>query len=235
MDSTLVGAWLGEFARTVEEGEARLTSLDSAIGDGDHGVNMRRGVLHVRRLLLAGEPPDTVGELLTGTGVLLRTHVGGASGALYGSTFQAMGAALPVRHAGAARFGDALEAGLAAVVRLGAAVPGDKTMVDAFEPAVSAFRDVCARGADLGTAVTAAAAAADVGARSTIPMQARKGRASYLGHRSIGHLDPGAASTGMLFRSLAEVVAARRPRPAGARGRKGRRPCVESECSAATT
>jgi dihydroxyacetone kinase-like protein len=168
---------------------------------------------------LKDEPSGTVGELFGTAGMLLRTHVGGASGVLYGSAFQAMGAALPVRRAGAAQLADALEAGLAAMVRLGAAAPGDKTMVDAFAPAVTAFRDACAGGGgDLEAAGTAAAAAAEAGAQSTVPMQARKGRASYLGYRSIGHLDPGAASTEMLFRSLAEKVSGG-PKPVSSRGR----------------
>ncbi|MFJ5999585.1 dihydroxyacetone kinase subunit DhaL [Streptomyces sp. NPDC092370] len=217
MDKALARAWLWAFAMAVEEGEARLTALDSAIGDGDHGVNMRRGMLHVRRLLLKDEPPGTVGELLGMTGLLLRDHVGGAAGVLYGSTFQAMGAALPVHRAGVAQLTAALEAGLATVVRLGAAVPGDKTIFDAFAPAVAAFRDASTAGGDLRAAVTAAAEAAEAGARSTVPMQARKGRASYLGYRSIGHLDPGAASTEMLFRSLADEVTQGPLRPADGR------------------
>ncbi|MFB6838112.1 dihydroxyacetone kinase subunit DhaL [Streptomyces sp. NPDC056361] len=207
-DDALARAWLRGFARAVEEGEDRLTALDSAIGDGDHGINMRRGASHVRRMLLRDQVPGTAGELLDEAGLLLRDHVGGSAGVLYGSAFQAMGAALPGDRAGAVRLGDALQAGLDAVVRLGAAVAGDKTMVDAYAPAVTAFRAVCARGGDLGEAATAAAAAAKTGARSTVPMQARKGRASYLGYRSVGHLDPGAASTEMLFRSLATEVTA---------------------------
>ncbi|WP_330235234.1 dihydroxyacetone kinase subunit DhaL [Streptomyces sp. NBC_00566] len=219
-DNALARAWLRTFARAVEEGEQRLTALDSAIGDGDHGVNMRRGTSHVHRMLARDGTPAATGQLLDEAGVLLRTHVGGASGVLYGGTFQAMGAALLVRRAGMAHLGDALDAGLAAIVRLGAAAPGDKTMVDAFAPAVRAFREVCARGGTMAAAVTAAAAAAEAGARSTIPMQARKGRASYLGHRSVGHLDPGAASTEMLFRSLAEEVVGG-PAPAVAHGWQG--------------
>ncbi|WP_055494384.1 dihydroxyacetone kinase subunit DhaL [Streptomyces sp. TP-A0356] len=224
-DNALARAWLRAFARAVEEGEERLTALDSAIGDGDHGVNMRRGTSRVRRMLLQDGAPTTMGQLLGEAGALLRAHVGGASGVLYGNTFQAMGAALPVHRAGVAHLGDALDAGLAAIVRLGAAAPGDKTMVDAFAPAVTAFHEVCARGGTMGAAVTAAAAAAEAGARSTIPMQARKGRASYLGYRSIGHLDPGAASTEMLFRSLAEEVAGG-PEPALAYGWHGCPPGV---------
>ncbi|MEV6962858.1 dihydroxyacetone kinase subunit DhaL [Streptomyces sp. NPDC051207] len=195
---------MSAFATAVEADRDRLTVLDSAIGDGDHGVNLHRGMSHVR-LLLEDDTPYTVGGLLTEAGALLRTHVGGASGVLYGSALQEMGAALPVPRAEDGQLADALEAGLAAVVRLGAAVPGDKTMVDAFGPAVRAFRERLADG-DLAEAATAAATAAAAGARATIPLHARKGRASYLGYRSIGHLDPGAASTELLFRSLAEAT-----------------------------
>ncbi|MGW8365719.1 dihydroxyacetone kinase subunit DhaL [Streptomyces wedmorensis] len=207
-DDALARAWLRGFARAVEEGEEKLTALDSAIGDGDHGINMRRGTGQVRRMLLRDRAAaESSGELLGEAGLLLRDHVGGAAGVLYGSAFQAIGAALGDR-TGAAQLGDALQAGLDAVVRLGAAAAGDKTMVDAYGPAVTSFRAVCSQGGNLGEATTAAAAAAAAGARTTIPMQARKGRASYLGYRSIGHLDPGAASTAMLFRTLAEEVKA---------------------------
>ncbi|MGY1497379.1 dihydroxyacetone kinase subunit DhaL [Streptomyces sp. QTS52] len=218
MDSVLARDWIWAFATAAHTEKRRLTTLDSAIGDGDHGVNLCRGLSRVRELLLRDEEePGTVGELFTETGALLRSHVGGASGVLYGSAFQAIGGALPVSEVGVDRFADALAAGLAATVKLGAAVPGDKTMVDAFTPAVAAFRDfrsaqpagvgagsrVTARARDLTDAAEAAAVAARDGALATIPMQARKGRASYLGPRSIGHLDPGAASTELLFRSLA--------------------------------
>ncbi|GGY46749.1 dihydroxyacetone kinase subunit DhaL [Streptomyces tanashiensis] len=224
-DNALAVAWLRGFARAVEEDEDRLTALDSAIGDGDHGINMRRGTSHVHRMLLRDGPSGTMGELLDAAGRLLRTHVGGAAGALYGSTFQAMGAALPDGRAGLTGLGDALQEGLTAVVRLGAAAPGDKTMVDAYTPAVAAFREACAHGRSLGEAATAAAEAAAAGARSTVSMQARKGRASYLGYRSVGHLDPGAVSTGMLFRALAEEIT-NGPEPALFYGRIGCLPGV---------
>ncbi|GAA3904796.1 dihydroxyacetone kinase subunit DhaL [Streptomyces lacrimifluminis] len=218
MDSVLARDWIWAFATAAHAEKRRLTTLDSAIGDGDHGVNLCRGLSRVRELLLRDEEaPGAAGELFTETGALLRSHVGGASGVLYGSAFQAIGGALPMSEVDVDRFADALDAGLAATVKLGAAVPGDKTMVDAFTPAVTAFRDfrsaqpadvgtvsqVPARARDLADAAQAAAVAARDGALATIPMQARKGRASYLGPRSIGHLDPGAASTELLFRSLA--------------------------------
>ncbi|MEW2119639.1 dihydroxyacetone kinase subunit DhaL [Streptomyces sp. NPDC005474] len=218
MDSVLARDWIWAFATAAHAEKRRLTTLDSAIGDGDHGVNLCRGLSHVRELLLRDEEePGTVGELFTRTGALLRSHVGGAAGVLYGSAFQAIGGELPMGEIDVDRFADALDAGLVAMVRLGAAVPGDKTMVDAFTPAVSAFRnfrsarpvdvgvtsEIPAGARDLTDAAQVAAVAARDGALATIPIQARKGRASYLGPRSIGHLDPGAASTELLFRSLA--------------------------------
>jgi dihydroxyacetone kinase-like protein len=206
VDGVLARDWLRTFARAAYDNKGHLTNLDSAIGDGDHGVNLCRGLSHVRRWLDDDEAPDSLGGVLSGAGVLLRARVGGASGVLYGSAFQAIGAALPASKADDAQFADALEAGLAVILKLGAASPGDKTMVDAFTPAIEAFRDFSAGAGDLGDAATAAASAAGAGARSTIPLQARKGRASYLGHRSIGYLDPGAASTELLFRSLARVT-----------------------------
>ncbi|MDX3455874.1 dihydroxyacetone kinase subunit DhaL [Streptomyces sp. ME02-8801-2C] len=220
VDSVLARDWLLAFGVAAHAEKRRLTTLDSAIGDGDHGVNLCRGLSRVRELLLKdkdGEAHGTVGELFTDAGALLRSHVGGASGVLYGSAFQAIGGALPVAEVDAVRFADALDAGLAATVRLGAAIPGDKTMVDAFTPAVTAFRDfrswhtltsgqVPCAARDLTDAAEAAAVAARDGALATIPMQARKGRASYLGPRSIGHLDPGAASTELLFSSLARAA-----------------------------
>jgi dihydroxyacetone kinase-like protein len=180
--------------------------LDSAIGDGDHGVNLCRGLSHVCRWLEEGEVPDSVGDVLSEAGVLLLARVGGASGVLYGKAFQAIGAALPAAEADPGQFADALDAGLAVIVKLGAAAPGDKTMVDAFVPALEAFRGSCVEIRCLRRASSAAATAARAGAESTIPLLARKGRASYLGHRSIGYLDPGAASTELLFRSLSEVT-----------------------------
>ncbi|WP_326700552.1 dihydroxyacetone kinase subunit DhaL [Streptomyces sp. NBC_01754] len=206
MDRALAQSWLLAFEEEVHEEKDHLTTLDSAIGDGDHGVNLCRGLSGVRQWLEEGEVPDSPGGVLRESGALLRARVGGASGVLYGGAFSAMGTALPAAEADAAQVGDALAAGLDVIVRLGAAAPGDKTMVDAFTPALAAFRTACAGTGNLGETASAAASAAGAGAWSTIPMQARKGRASYLGHRSVGHMDPGAASTMLLFRSLARVA-----------------------------
>lgn len=204
MDIPLALAWVRELAAAVEKQEARLTELDSAIGDGDHGSNLRRGFTAVLAAL-DGLEPASVGAVLTKTGTTLVSKVGGASGPLYGSAFRAMGAALPGETASAGELAAALAAGLAAIRKLGAAEPGDKTIVDAWTPALAAFEQAAGTGG-LAEAAEAAAAAAEQGALDTVPLQARKGRASYLGPRSIGHQDPGATSTALLFRTLAQVA-----------------------------
>ncbi|MFH9354470.1 dihydroxyacetone kinase subunit DhaL [Kitasatospora sp. NPDC017646] len=203
-DSVLAETWIRAIAAAVEEEEALLTELDSAIGDGDHGSNLRRGFAAVLSAL-DGLQPTGPGAVLTKTGTTLISKVGGASGPLYGKAFRAIGAALP-EPAGPATLAEALAAGLDAVRILGKAEPGDKTIVDAWTPAVAALRAAAAAGATLPEATAAAADAADQGARATIPLRARKGRASYLGERSTGHQDPGATSTALLFRALADVA-----------------------------
>ncbi|MFJ5120704.1 dihydroxyacetone kinase subunit DhaL [Kitasatospora sp. NPDC088548] len=211
-------AWVRAIATAVEKEQDRLTELDSAIGDGDHGSNLRRGFAAVLTAL-DGLDPAGPGALLNRTGTTLISKVGGASGPLYGKAFRAIGAALPdtalpdtalpdAALPDAAALGEALAAGLDAIRALGKAEPGDKTIVDAYTPAVAAYRAAVAAGAGLPGAASAAAAAAEQGARDTVPLQARKGRASYLGPRSIGHQDPGATSTALIFRALAEVTAA---------------------------
>ncbi|MDH6709380.1 dihydroxyacetone kinase-like protein [Kitasatospora sp. MAA19] len=204
-DTALAEAWVRAIAAAVEKEQARLTELDSAIGDGDHGSNLHRGFSAVLAALDDLRPAGS-GTVLTKTGSTLISKVGGASGPLYGKAFRAIGAALP-DPAGPADVAEALAAGLDAVRALGKAAPGDKTIVDAYTPAVAAFRATAAAGAALPEAAAAAADAAEQGARDTVPLQARKGRASYLGERSIGHQDPGATSTALLFRALADVAA----------------------------
>ncbi|MFD0279339.1 dihydroxyacetone kinase subunit DhaL [Kitasatospora sp. NPDC127111] len=204
-DTTLAEAWVRAIAAAVAEEQQRLTELDSAIGDGDHGSNLQRGFTAVGAAL-DGLDPAGPGAVLTRTGTTLISKVGGASGPLYGKAFRAVGAALP-GPAGPAEFGEALAAGLRALQDLGKAEPGDKTIVDAWTPAVAAFRAAARAGAGLPEAAGAAADAAEQGALDTVPLQARKGRASYLGPRSVGHQDPGATSTALLFRALAEVTA----------------------------
>ncbi|AUG80023.1 dihydroxyacetone kinase subunit L [Kitasatospora sp. MMS16-BH015] len=203
MDIPLALAWIRATAAAVEREQARLTELDSAIGDGDHGSNLARGFAAVLPALDA-LAPASVGAVLTKTGTTLISRVGGASGPLYGSAFRAMGKALPGEHATPAEFAAALTEALEAVRGLGGATEGDKTLIDAWSPAATAF---AAHQADpFATAAKAAAEAAAHGAEATTPLQARKGRASYLGPRSIGHQDPGATSTALLFRCLAEAA-----------------------------
>lgn len=205
-DTRLADAWVRAIAAAVEKEQARLTELDSAIGDGDHGSNLQRGFA-AAVTALDGLRPEGPGAVLTKTGTTLISKVGGASGPLYGKAFRAIGAALP-GPADPAGLAEALAAGLDAVRALGKAQPGDKTIVDAWTPAVAAFRAAAASGATLPEAASAAAEAAEQGAHDTIPLQARKGRASYLGERSTGHQDPGATSTALLFHALAAVTTA---------------------------
>lgn len=206
MDVEQARRWIAALAAAVAERAEELTALDSPIGDSDHGVNLRRGFTAVEAALDAAELKDA-GEVLVKTGTTLMSKVGGASGPLYGSAFRAMGKAVPgVADWSAAELAVALDAALAAIRKLGGAVPGDKTMVDAWAPAVEAFGAAAGAG-EVATAAAAAAKAAEEGMRATVPMQARKGRASYLGPRSVGHQDPGATSTWLLFRTLADTTA----------------------------
>jgi dihydroxyacetone kinase-like protein len=204
----LARAWVQAIAAALEKHKDHLTQLDSAIGDADHGINMHRGFTAVTNAL-ADLQPDTVGAVLVKTGTTLISSVGGASGPLYGSAFRAIGKALDTPTADTQQFAGALAAGLASVQQLGAAMPGDKTMIDAYAPALTAFQQRADAGSDFATAARAAADAAEDGMHATTPMQARKGRASYLGARSIGHQDPGATSTALIFRALAETAASR--------------------------
>jgi dihydroxyacetone kinase-like protein len=199
--------WLTRFRGDVAEQVSYLTELDSAIGDADHGANMTRGMDAVIEKISAA-PAGTVDELFKTVGMTLVTSVGGASGPLYGTFFLRMGmAAGPVAELDASALGAALRAGLDGVVQRGRAELGDKTMFDAMSPAVDAFDDVVLTGASAAEAASVAAAAASAGRDRTVPLVARKGRASYLGERSAGHLDPGATSTALLFDALAESLA----------------------------
>nr|WP_236652225.1 dihydroxyacetone kinase subunit DhaL [Streptacidiphilus neutrinimicus] len=194
-------------ARAVTAHRDELTELDAAIGDADHGANLQRGFAAVETAIGGlGYAPETVGQLLGKVGMTLISKVGGASGPLYGSAFRALGRQLTTPEADGHQLTLALQAGLDAVRALGGATTGDKTMVDALAPAVAAFGEAITAGGDLGAAAHAAVDAAEAGARATTPLQARKGRASYLGERSIGHQDPGATSTALIFAALAEVL-----------------------------
>ena len=202
--AALVG-WLGAFRDAVTENQTYLTELDSAIGDADHGSNMTRGMAAVVDKI--GDPA-TVDALFKTAGMTLVSTVGGASGPLYGTFFLRMAtSAGAVDELDGPALSAAMRAGLAGVIQRGKAEPGDKTMVDAMTPALDAFDSALGAGDDLAAASRAAADAAAGGRDATEPLVARKGRASYLGERSAGHLDPGATSTALLFESLARALA----------------------------
>jgi dihydroxyacetone kinase phosphoprotein-dependent L subunit len=204
VDAALVLGWIAETATTVSSARAHLTALDAAIGDADHGVNLDRGFTAVRtRIAQAETVPATPGAVLALAGRTLISTVGGASGPLYGTALREMSKSVGLAASvDDASFVAALQAGLDGIRRLGAATEGDKTMVDAYAPALAAMEEAVRAGQPLATAAKSAAHAAEEGARATVPLQARKGRASYLGARSIGHQDPGATSTALIFAAL---------------------------------
>lgn len=207
MGSAALGRWLRSFADAVTDGADELTALDSAIGDADHGANMRRGMKAVVAKLDA-TPDAPPGTLLKTAGMTLVSTVGGASGPLYGTFFLRMATSAGDREElDAAGLAAALRAGLEGVVARGKAATGDKTMLDALVPALDALDAALAGGAGLGEALRAAADAADAGRDATVPLVARKGRASYLGERSAGHQDPGATSTALLLAAAAATLA----------------------------
>ena len=204
VDTPLAEAWVREFASSVSAARDELTKLDQAIGDGDHGANLSRGMTAVTDTLTG----DTPGDVLKLVGRTLISKVGGASGPLYGTAFRETAKALgDAAEVDDATFAAALRAGLDGIVRLGKAEEGDKTMVDAWLPALAALDAALGSRSTLADAAAEAAKAAAAGTEATIPMQARKGRASYLGPRSVGHQDPGATSSTMLFAALAKVAA----------------------------
>lgn len=208
--------WVSGLAALVREQRDYLTQLDAAIGDADHGINMDRG-LAAALTKAEGMADDVPGAILDAVGTTLMFSVGGAAGPLYGTGFRGLGKSLGEQR----RFGpedllSALRAGLDAIQTLGAATEGDKTIVDAYAPALQAFELHLRAGDDLTAVASGAREAAEEGMRSTIPMQARKGRASYLGPRSVGHQDPGATSTALVFTALERAVES----ADGARGRR---------------
>ena len=221
MDAACVRLWLGEVAVRLEAERDFLTQLDAAIGDADHGVNMHRGFTAVMTRIAELEAA-TPGQLLKVTGRTFVSTVGGAAGPLYGTAFLQAGEVLgDSERFGPKLLGEALGAALEGVQRIGAASVGDKTMVDALSPALGAFELELRMGGSLETATSGAREAAAEGMRATIPLQARKGRASYLGPRSVGHQDPGATSTALMFAALEQAVLADRSHrfAAGARRR----------------
>ena len=206
MNAADLTAWIRRAAELVTADAERLTALDAAIGDGDHGHNLARGLTAAADALAELPADASPQQVLSTAGRVLVSKTGSASGALYGMALRRAGTALKVDEIDARWLGAALREALAGIRNLGKAEEGDKTMVDAFAKAVAAYDAARHRGTDLAGAARAAASAAEEGAQATVPMQARKGRASYLGPRSIGHLDPGAASTALIFRALADVT-----------------------------
>jgi len=196
LDADFFRRWMTATAASVDREAERLTALDSPIGDADHGSNLQRGFTAVATAL-EKEAPDTPGAVVVLAGRTLISTVGGASGPLYGTLLRRTGKALgDAGEVTAEQLAEALRAGVEAVMTLGGAAPGDKTMIDTLVPAVDA----------LGNGFAAARTAAEQGALATTPLQARKGRASYLGERSIGHQDPGATSAALLIAALAEAA-----------------------------
>ena len=209
MNADTVHRWLEQAAASLREQRDYLTQLDAAIGDADHGTNMDRGFTAVVEKLSATDDAVSPGRVLITAGGTLVSTVGGASGPLWGTALRRAGRALgDAEEFGSIELTSALDAALEGVVELGAAEEGEKTMVDALAPAVRALRESLAGGASLSDAVQAAFEASEEGMRATVPLQASKGRASYLGERSIGHQDPGATSTVLILGALAQTVAA---------------------------
>ena len=207
VDLSLLTAWVREFARVIGENAQFLTDLDAAIGDADHGINMDRGMTAVISALDEGAPAD-MSAMCKQVGMTLVKSVGGASGPLYGTFFLRMAGALGAdQSVDAADFAKALRAGVEGVVQRGRAEAGDKTMFDALAPALDALDAALAAGSSLAVALADATVAADNGRDATESMVARKGRASYLGQRSVGHVDPGATSAAMLIAAAASAYA----------------------------
>lgn len=199
-------SWISTIRDRVTEQRSYLTDLDSAIGDADHGANLARGFAAAMEKL-DGTPAESPGALMKSVGMSLVSKVGGASGPLYGTFFLELGkAASDATELDASALGEALEAAIAGVTRRGKAEPGDKTMLDALIPASQAFGESAGSGGTPAQAARAAADAAATGRDATEPLVARKGRASYLGERSAGHIDPGAASSAIILAALADVL-----------------------------
>jgi phosphoenolpyruvate---glycerone phosphotransferase subunit DhaL len=200
-------AWIREYTRLIGDNAQLLSDLDAAIGDADHGINMERGMKAVNTAL-EESPPSDMAALCKQVGMTLVKSVGGASGPLYGTFFLRMAAALGAGDGvDAAGFAKALRAGVEGVVQRGRAEAGDKTMFDALSPALDALDAALASGSGLAAALADATVAAEKGRDATESMVARKGRASYLGQRSVGHVDPGATSSAMLIAAAASAFA----------------------------
>lgn len=206
LDTKWALKWLELSAEAMKENRSRLIDLDRAIGDSDHGENMDRG-FQAAMAKLAEAPPETPAAALKMTAMALMSSVGGAAGPLYGTAFLRASTAIgDVADVEPSLLVDALEAALGGIVARGKAEPGDKTMVDAWTPAVEAARKAADDGGLPEEVLRAAADAAAAGAEATEPLVARKGRASYLGERSAGHRDPGAESSALILRAAAEAA-----------------------------
>src|SRR6266704_7183070 len=198
--------WINQVALVLHENREFLTQLDSPIGDADHGINMDRGFKAVLEKLPTVASMD-IGSILKTVGTTLVSTVGGASGPLYGTAFLRAGMATSGKlELYEADFAGMLEAALEGVKARGKAQPGEKTMVDALTPALAAAKQALNEGLPLKELASHATQAAEEGMKATIPLLATKGRASYLGERSVGHQDPGATSSWLILRSLTEVV-----------------------------
>lgn len=198
--------WLEDTAVVLHENKAYLTELDSAIGDADHGINMDRGFTKVAEKLPTVVETD-IGNILKTVGMTLISSVGGASGPLYGTFYMRAGTAAGAKEELTAEdLITTLQAGVDGVIQRGRAEAGDKTMIDAWLPAIEALKESAAAGEDTTEMLQAAVAGAKQGVENTIPLQARKGRASYLGERSIGHPDPGATSSYLILNELLKAV-----------------------------
>jgi len=198
--------WITHLAAVLEENKDYLTQLDAAIGDADHGINMDRGFKKVLSQLPSVQDKD-IGTILKTVGMALISSVGGAGGPLYGTLFMRAGMAAGSKYELTAEDLVAMwRAAVEGVIQRGRAQRGDKTMVDALLPAVEAMQQALEQGGDIVAILQAGVAAAEQGRDATIPMVARKGRASYLGERSAGHLDPGATSSHLVLKTLLDVV-----------------------------
>lgn len=204
-------AWIRAVAAAIEQNRDYLTQLDAAIGDADHGANMDRGFKAVLARLGSVADKD-IGTILKTVGMTLVSTVGGAGGPLYGTFFMQAGMATAGKmELTPADWASALEAGLQGVINRGKAQPGDKTMVDALMPALQALKEAMGNGASFAEALARSAEAAERGMKGTIPLVAKKGRASYLGERSAGHQDPGATSSFLMLKAAADTWADARP------------------------
>lgn len=198
-------AWVDALQRVYAENRQHLTDLDAAIGDADHGTNMDRGFTAVKTELSSNVPAD-IGALLHSVATVLIRTVGGAAGPLYGTFFLRAAAACTGKlELGPADVAALFQAGIEGVRQRGKAEHGDKTMLDALLPALAAMQKCQSEGRDITAILDSAAAAAEEGMLATVPLQARKGRASYLGPRSVGHQDPGATSSYLLIKAAAST------------------------------